>query len=250
MDGSSVARCADKAPYPPLPPRRQPTGAFVTVNLFREDGLSSTPPESPLSPTKATTARFVFDVTGVYDPLPFECNLDAGGWQDCSSPVQVDGPLVDGIHAFEVRVAGNPATKHEWSIGRRRRDAPATRCPPFLLIERAASSLFLSARRDGHGGTDTVAPSLAFVAPPSTLLPSGSQPSVSINASETVKFECASPTFFGDDGFHSCSDEGVTRVILTTPEPLDDGRYFLAVRAFDAAKNGADVITLEWTVGG
>ena len=109
--------CSAHRTFRVLSPTRFP-GSFITVNLFRDDGVSSTPPESPLSPTKATSARFIFDVPNSLDPLPFECNLDAAGWVDCISPLQFPGPLADGPHALEVRVAGNPATRHEWNIGK------------------------------------------------------------------------------------------------------------------------------------
>ena len=51
----------------------------------------------------------------------FECSLDAGAWQSCSSPVSY-GSLADGAHSFAVRstdVAGNvdatPATR-TWTV--------------------------------------------------------------------------------------------------------------------------------------
>jgi hypothetical protein len=83
-----------------------------------------TPPETsigsaPENPTNATSASFSFAAgeTG----STFECRLDGGAWEPCSSPQAYTG-LADGAHAFEVRAtdaAGNvdqtPAT-HAWTV--------------------------------------------------------------------------------------------------------------------------------------
>ena len=98
---------------------------------------------------------FEFEATQVHDePDPtFECQVDGGGFEDCTSPHQVD-PLADGDHTFEVRAvdaAGNidptPATR-AFTV-----DTPDTRPDP----EPPSNEFELSKpKRDKKRGTATV----------------------------------------------------------------------------------------------
>jgi hypothetical protein len=86
----------------------------------------------PNHATSATNASFAFDAD---DPdAVFECSLDSGAWEACTSPKAYDG-LAAGSHTFSVRAtdaAGNtdasPATE-SWTI-----DPDADSTPPGTAI--------------------------------------------------------------------------------------------------------------------
>lgn len=60
--------------------------------------------QNPPAFSPSGDAEFVFDTT---DPTnTFECNLDAGGWAPCTSPVELLN-LGDGEHTFEVRAVSS-----------------------------------------------------------------------------------------------------------------------------------------------
>lgn len=62
--------------------------------------LETTLDTGPTGTVPATTATFTFSATS--PAAAFECRLDGGGWEFCSSPRQVTG-LAEGAHTFEVR---------------------------------------------------------------------------------------------------------------------------------------------------
>ena len=73
----------------------------------------------PKSPTKSRTATFTFSSSE--SGSTFECRLDGGSWQTCSSPKTYSG-LNKGTHTFRVRavdeagnVDGSPATR-TWTV--------------------------------------------------------------------------------------------------------------------------------------
>ena len=87
---------------------------FGIRNVGPETTITTGPPAS----TASADATFEFTAT---EPGFFECQLDGGGFQFCSSPQTYSG-LADGNHTFEVRATdftGNvdptPAT-HTWTI--------------------------------------------------------------------------------------------------------------------------------------
>lgn len=84
-----------------------------------ETSIVVTPEPSASSPTAA------FEFTGsdeAGDVAGFECRLDGGAYDECSSPVEFDG-LDEGGHVFEVRAvdeAGNvdlTSSLHVWVVG-------------------------------------------------------------------------------------------------------------------------------------
>jgi Putative esterase len=89
--------------------------------------ITATPP----NPTGQTAATFSF--TDTEPGVSFFCQLDAGAFSACSSPVTYPGPLSQGSHAFAVRAqdaAGNPssAAGFAWTI------ATADTTPPETTI--------------------------------------------------------------------------------------------------------------------
>lgn len=88
----------------------------ILIRLVRDDGNPDTPPNSPLNPVNLPASTFRFEPIDFYDPVPFECQVDAGAWVPCASPLVV-GPLPDGTHTFAARVPGHPSTSTSWDIG-------------------------------------------------------------------------------------------------------------------------------------
>src|SRR4051812_19521997 len=79
-----------------------PAGAEAAPHAVIDSG----PPER----TKETSADFAFraseqPVLGIGGQPTFECRLDAGPWEGCTSPKSYTG-LLGGSHAFEVRDTG------------------------------------------------------------------------------------------------------------------------------------------------
>ncbi|MGI8801109.1 MAG: PQQ-binding-like beta-propeller repeat protein [Solirubrobacteraceae bacterium] len=72
-----------------------PTTWTWTIGSTPDTLLAATPPT--LSAQAAATFLFVATV-----PATFECRLDDGAWNQCSSPTSL-GALADGPHAFDVR---------------------------------------------------------------------------------------------------------------------------------------------------
>jgi hypothetical protein len=159
----------------------------------------------PAALTKSTEATFVFSAGEAAD---FECKLDAGDWQACSSPQSYGGagqaPLADGDHTFQVRAtdgAGNQggATSYSWTI-------------------------------------DTVAPVTTIDGAPSS--PSTDRgPSFEFSASEAADFECK---LDAGDWSPCTSPQRYTG--------LADGAHTFGVRATDPAGNLGSAASYTWTI--
>ena len=128
----------------------------------------------------------------------FECKLDSGSFQACSSPKAYSG-LSDGAHSFEVRATDQAGNTDP---------SPATR--GFTL--------------------DTVAPNLSIDSGPSgpTTNPS---PSFGFTAEGGSTVSCSIDT--GTPSFGACSGAGTH----SPAAPLADDAYTFRVRATDAAGN-------------
>ena len=185
-----------QSPKGQSPQGQAPDRTAPTITITGAPGPSSA----------ATTATFTF--TADEAPVTFQCRLDGGAWQACSSPRNLDG-LTPGEHLFSVR-----ATDAAGNVG-----APATRrwtvTPP----------------------PDTTAPSVAFSSTPPAATTSRSA-SFTFSASEPgVSFACS----YDGGPFQACQSPHTV-----TDAGVDD--HTLAVRATDAAGNTGAPAIASWTV--
>lgn len=108
--GWTASLYADKEPTEPRPPA-DTTPPDTTITAGPADG----------SATTSTSVRFEFAGSDNVGVARFECRLDGGGWDSCTSPYGYGG-LAVGQHQFEVRAAdaaGNvdptPASR-SWTV--------------------------------------------------------------------------------------------------------------------------------------
>lgn len=101
-------------------------GIAVLTRDGNDDAVDTTPPvvsfdKTPDDPTEERSASFEFSADEDVDR--FECSLDGGPFEECSSPRNIEGPLSFGDHAFAVRavdLAGNrgDAETFRWAVER------------------------------------------------------------------------------------------------------------------------------------
>ena len=89
--------------------------------------------DGPSGTIEQTTATFAFEAEGGTGVLAtFECRLDGGPWDECSSPKSIGG-LGGGPHRFEVRLTGtltDPTPDHrDWVVEQRTVVTPAPVAP-------------------------------------------------------------------------------------------------------------------------
>ena len=83
--------------------------------------VDTTPPATTLSETRTTNTGIQFTFASNEDGAEFQCSLDSGNFQDCTSPVQYTS-LATGNHTFQVRsidAVGNvevSAQAYNWSV--------------------------------------------------------------------------------------------------------------------------------------
>ena len=109
--------------------------------------------EAPADPTNSTDASFSFESTKLNST--FECQLDGGGFEACSSP-QAFSDLVDGEHTFEVRAfdeVGTPdptPASHTWTVDTAAPDTTITDAPDVLENIAEASFGFESSEAESN----------------------------------------------------------------------------------------------------
>ena len=109
---------------------------FVSVSAFTVDATAPPSPtidSGPSGATSSTSASFGFSDSE--SGVSFRCQLDGGGFSDCSSP-QGYGGLSQGAHSFQVKArdaAGNEsaAASRSWTVD--------TLAPPSPTIDSAPS---------------------------------------------------------------------------------------------------------------
>ena len=112
------------------------------------DSVPPTPSinNGPSSPTNSTSATFKFNSD---EPAStFTCQLDAGSYVDCDSPLTYDG-LAEGSHTFNVKAtdeAGNTsaAVPWPWTVDTVPPVATITSSPPVVTKDKSATFNFTS----------------------------------------------------------------------------------------------------------
>lgn len=125
---------------------RSPLRYFIDVSY----SARPEPPETvitagPLGTIASASVSFEFE--GLADEASFDCALDGGAWQPCTSPTSYSG-LADGRHSFSVRArdaGGNvdptPATR-DFTVDTTPPDSKITAGPAGLLASSSASFEF------------------------------------------------------------------------------------------------------------
>jgi thrombospondin type 3 repeat protein len=117
-DGDGIGDACDPTPLPPPPPPPPSDGGAGGDTAPPDTQITRTPKDK----TKKKTARFEF--TSTEPGSTFECKLDAGPFQPCTSPHTVQ--VKKGKHTFQVRakdpagnVDGTPASD-AWKVRKKR----------------------------------------------------------------------------------------------------------------------------------
>src|SRR3954453_4333060 len=186
---------------------------FVVLPAFTVD---ATPPDTVLSggPSGTTSSSAAtFHLSSTQDSASFECRLDGGSWQACSSPVAYSG-LAEGAHSFSVRstdAAGNadptPATR-SWTIDA---TVPAVTLstPADASSTNDATPAFAGSAGTAAGDSDTV----------------------------TVKVYAGGSATGTPVQTRSVSAAGGSWTTVATP-PLPDGAYTVRAEQADATSTG------------
>jgi len=105
----------------------------VVLEIIDDDPPDTTITSKPSEFTNDTNAVFEFESTEANST--FECTIDSGPWESCTSPKSYSN-LEDGLHAFRVRAtddSGNTdesSSLHEWTINTETPNATITNSPP------------------------------------------------------------------------------------------------------------------------
>jgi len=140
----------------------------------------------------------VFEFEADKEGAEFECRLDDGEWEPCSSPVSYEG-LDDGEHTFSVRAVG-PTGKAE----------AEPQSHTFVI--------------------DTVAPQIEIDEPTEGAALTSKRATIAFTVNEEAQVSCRLAGEGRSDGFEPCSSPAAY-------EDLADGAYTFEVRAVDAAGN-------------
>lgn len=146
-------------PASDAPPGTQPTFqevlAIGTDPVFLEwEPLVDAPviTGGPTGTVNTNDATFEFSIPDKEDGK-YQCQLDEGGWNDCSSPQSYSG-LADGQHTFQVRFVPTddepgPPAKQVWTIDTTPPTATITSAPSGQTTSNDATIYFTSSEPDG-----------------------------------------------------------------------------------------------------
>ncbi len=133
-----------------------PVGNTDATPASRTWTVDTTPPDTSLSTGPNGTvnsASATFTFTSPEQGATFECRVDAGAWNACTSPRQLAG-LADGTHTFEVRALdalGNvdvsPASR-TWTVDTTQPDTTITSGPQGTAASSSATFAFSSTATD------------------------------------------------------------------------------------------------------
>ncbi|MFN8474974.1 MAG: Ig-like domain-containing protein [Anaerolineae bacterium] len=135
-----------------------PRIVYTTVDMGAYERQDNTAPSvsidspKPANPTNSTSATLYFSGSDNMTPsnqLTYQCKLDNGGWESCTSPKSYSN-LSDGSHTFSVTAtdnAGNtsqPAT-YTWTVD--------TTAPPAPVVTSPANGSLTNKSKPPVGGT-------------------------------------------------------------------------------------------------
>ncbi len=211
---------------------RATDGAGLTATdtvVFTIDRTAPAAPAITSGPTGTTRGNDTFTFTGE-SGATFECLVDGGAWQACTSPRSLTG-LADGSHTFSVRAvdpAGNtgPAASRTWTI-----DATA---PTSTTTFPAAGGSYNNTTFNAGCGTSTTGDLCGTAADPGSGV---AKVEVSLQRASTGLY--LSGTTFGSAGqtwLNATGTTSWTHAVAATTFPADD-TYNLSVRVTDVAGN-------------
>jgi hypothetical protein len=259
-----------------------------TIDLTSPDTVIADHPPDP-SGVGAASFAFTGSDAGGSGVAGFQCKLDGGGFEACSSPKNY--ALGDGSHTFQVRAidaAGNldpTPDSFTWKIDTVNPIVTLTDMPPAITNRTTASFAFLSNKpnstfecaRDGGGFADCTSPVLytglgdgshtfavrataVTTGPPTTYTWTVDTvaPDTAITSSPPASSSSASANFTftsseaGSTFACSLDAGGITPCgSPTTYSGLGDGAHTFRVEAVDAAGNAdATPATYSWQIAG
>lgn len=195
---------------------------------FTIDRTAPAAPTITSGPSGTTRGQDTFSFTGDAG-AGFECRLDGGSWQACTSPRSMSG-LADGSHTFDVRAvdqAGNAgtATSRTWTV------------------DATAPSVVTTFPGDG-GGYNNTSFDAGCVAGTGDLCGTTSDPGSGVAHVELSLQRAGAGLYLAGGTFSSASQNWITAngttawsyPLAATTFPADDA-YILSVRATDGAGN-------------
>jgi len=297
LNGASFAACASPVAYANLAdgPNEFRVRAIdphgnADPTPATHSWLVAVPPETtitggPPDPTSSTSASLSFSAD---EPATFECALDAGQWEACSSPIELTG-LAEGEHTLRVRgtdAAGNtdpdPA-RYAWTVDTTAPIVTITAGPPDLTNDTGAKFDFradepaeLECRLDTGDWTACTSPreyrdladgrhtfevratdgagNIGDAATYAWTIDT-TAPTVTITAGPPALTNATTASFdfeANEPAELECRlDAGAWTACASPYElagPLVDGDHELHVRATDTAGNTGDEATYAWTI--
>jgi len=163
-DGTSCGIWNAVLPAADAPPETQPTfqevlaqsqSDYGPVAFLEWEPLLDAPiiTAGPSGLVNSRDATFEFSIADE-EAGKYQCQLDQGGWDDCSSPKSYSG-LADGDHTFQVRFlptddpTPGPAAKRTWKIDTTPPEALMTSAPSGSTTATDATIYFTSTEPDG-----------------------------------------------------------------------------------------------------
>ena len=256
------------------------TEVVYDPNAITAPTITATPP----SITASGSAAFSF--TGALEGTTYECSLDGGAFQACSSP-RAYLSLADGSHEFRVRLksafATGPADSFTWTIDSSAPPPPViSEGPPLQTDLTVASFTFsgteaaLECSLDGAAFAACTSPRLVsvpadglhtfevrqktIVGTPGTSAiytwtvdnTAPAAPTFDDGPSSPTNSTSASISFSGEPGaVFRCRLDGGAVNICTSPRiltGLGPGAHTLSVYQRDAVNNQSQTSTFNWTV--
>lgn len=299
LDAAPFSACTSPISYSSLPDGarqfrvRLNTGAATGPADSFEWHIDSSAPPAPVidegPPVNTTSPVATFFFTG--DPtLAYECSLDGGAFNSCTSPHALPA-LTNGSHHFEVRqrtIANTPGSSaiHNWVVDNVAPAAPVFGEVPSSPTNSTTAEIHFSGEPGGSfrcqldGGTVNLCSSPRSIAglghgshtlsvyqrdalnnqgPPAAFtwtvdLSAPPAPAINGGPSGLTSSRDATVTFSGEAGGHfECALDDASFFFCSSPYDLtgiEDGDHNLRIRQVDTAGNTGAASSRTWTVDG